>query len=98
MAVSVKIGEEYKARLDRLREDLSRIRGEAMTAQEVLERLVQLGASDPDLLLRSYSRVKYPISPARMRASLALVGDWMGPTSEEDIDQTLYGGRRRRRS
>jgi hypothetical protein len=98
MSVSVKIGDDHKQRLDRLREDLSRIRGEAVTAQEVLERLILLGSTQPDLLLRSFSRVRYPLPRARLKATLALAGDWMGETSEADIDRTLYGGRRKRPS
>ena len=98
VAVSVKVGEDHKRRLDRLREDLKRLRGEAITAQEVLERLIDIGAAKPDLVLETYSRVKYPLPPARIRAIHAIADDWGGVTSEEDIDATLYGGRRRRRS
>lgn len=98
MAVSVKVGDEHKRKLDRLREDLSRLRGKTVTAQEILEHLIDLGVAKPDLLLSAYSRVKYPLPPSRLKASLALAGDWAGATSEEDIDITLYGGRRRRRS
>ena len=98
MAVSVKIREAHKERLDRLREDLERLRGESMSAQEVLERLIDIGASKPDLIMEAYSRVRYPLSPARIRAIHAIADDWGGVTSEEDIDATLYGGRKRRRS
>jgi len=98
MAVSVKIGVDHKRRLDRLREDLRRLRGEAVTAQEILERLIDVGSSKPDMILESFSRVKYPLPASRIRAIHAIADDWGGVTREEDIDATLYGGRRRRRS
>ena len=98
MAVSVKIGEDHKRRLDRLREDLARLRGEGVTAQEILERLIDIGSAKPDILIETYSRVKYPLPATRVRAIHAIADDWGGVTSEEDIDITLYGGRRRRRS
>lgn len=98
MAVSVKIGEEHKRKLDALREDLNRLHADTITAQGLLERLIDIGAEKPDLLRESYSRVKYPLSPSQMRAIHAVASDWGVPTSEEDIDVALYGGRRRRRS
>lgn len=98
VAVSVKIGEDHKRRLDRLREDLTRLKGEVVTAQEILERLIDLGSAKPDMVLETYSRVKYPLPASRIRALHAIAEDWGGVTSEEDIDATLYGGRRKRRS
>lgn len=97
MATSVKMREPHKRKLDRLRDDLSRLEGRTLTVQEVLEALVDIGAKDRDRVLAQLSGVEYPMPPSRFKASLAAVGDF-GETSAEDIDMTLYGGRRRRRS
>ncbi|HEX9709007.1 MAG TPA: hypothetical protein VGB42_03440, partial [Candidatus Thermoplasmatota archaeon] len=63
-----------------------------VAAQDVLERLIDIGVSKPDLVRRSYSPVRYPISKARRKATRALAEDWGGETSEDDIARVLYGG------
>ena len=98
MAVSVKIGEEHKRKLEGLREDLNRLHTGTITAQAILERLIDIGCQKPDLLRESYSSVKYPLPATRIRAIHAVASDWGVETSEEDIDVALYGGRKRRRS
>lgn len=98
MVASVKLRDDYKRRLDRLREDLCRIRNDTVTAQEVLEHLIDIGVQHPDLLFATYGKVKHPLPRSRLKASLAIAGDWAGQTSSDDIDATLYGGRTRRRS
>lgn len=97
MVTSVKMGEPHKRKLDRLRDDLSRLEGRVLTVQEVLEALVDLGERDRDRVRMEISGIRYPLPPSRFQASLKAVGDY-GKTSEEDIDRTLYGGGRKRRS
>jgi hypothetical protein len=97
MATSVKMSEAAKRRVDRMREEFGRIEGRTITVQEVLDALAEAGEEHRDLILSKISGIKYPVPRSTMRASMALVAD-LGPTSEEDIDRTLYGGRRRRRS
>jgi hypothetical protein len=88
--------EDAKRRLDRLRDDLSRVQPGQLTAQRLLAALVAVGEKDRDAVLEELSGVHYPLPPSRFKQSLALVTD-IGETSPEDIDRTLYGGRSRRR-
>lgn len=98
MATSVKLTEDYKRRLDRLRESLSRIEGDSVSLQETLQRAIDLCSAKPDLLRSSQAQVQYPLPASRIRAIHAIANEWGSPSSEEDIDLTLYGGRKRRRS
>lgn len=97
MATSVKMSEASKRELDRLRANLSRLQGKMLTVQEVLEALVRAGSTNLDFVLDQISEVKYPLPAGAMEEVMSVAQD-IGPTSEEDIDVTLYGGRRRRQS
>ncbi len=97
MATSVKMSEESRRDLDRLRADLSRLQGRMLTVQEVLEALVKAGSRETEFVLSQISAIHYPLPKGAMDEILSGAVD-IGPTSEEDIDVTLYGGRRRRRS
>jgi hypothetical protein len=97
VAISVKISERAKREVERVRQNLSRVRGRPLTVQEMLDAVVAVGSRYPDKVLEELSGIRYPLPPSRLKVSLALVTD-IGPTSEEDIGVTLYGGRRRRRS
>jgi hypothetical protein len=97
MATSVKMSEGSKRELDRIRNRLSQLQGRMLTVQEVLEALVRAGSKDIDFVLDQVSEVHYPLPEGAMEEILSARQD-IGPTSEEDIDVTLYGGRRRRRS
>ena len=97
MAISVKISERAKREVERVRQNLSRVQGRPLTVQEVLDAMVAVGSRDQDKVLEELSGIRYPLPASRLKATLSLATD-MGPTSEEDIDVTLYGGRKRRRS
>jgi hypothetical protein len=96
MATSVKMDDDIKRRLDRLREELSIMEGRSVTAMDLLAALVARGEKDRDGLLSEISGIHYPLPASRFKQTLALVGDF-GETSPEDIDRTLYGGKSRRR-
>jgi hypothetical protein len=98
MAASVKLEENYKRKLDRLRENLSLMEGGAVSLQETLQRAIDVCLHSPDLMLAGRGPIHYPLPPEAVRAIHAMAQDWGVETSEEDIDKTLYGGRRRRRS
>jgi len=88
--------EGVKKRLDRLRAELSLLEGRTLTVQELLAALVARGEKDRDAVLEELSGIRYPLPASRSKESLALAVD-IGPTSAEDIDRTLYGGKTRRR-
>ena len=88
--------EDVKDRLDRLRAELSLMQGKTLTAQDLLAALVARGEKDRDAVLEELSGIHYPLPASRLKQTLELVTD-IGPTSAEDIDRTLYGGRSRRR-
>lgn len=96
MATSVKMDEGVKKRLDRLRAELSLLEGRTLTVQELLAALVARGEKDRDAVLEELSGIRYPLPASRFKESLAMAVD-IGPTSPEDIDRTLYGGKTRRR-
>lgn len=98
MVTSVKLADDYKRKLDRLRENLARLEGDVITLQATLERAIDACLGAPDLLRNPKGRVRYPLPASQVRALHAIAEDWGEPTSEADIDITLYGGRRRRRS
>jgi hypothetical protein len=98
MVTSVKMADDYKRKLDRLRESLSRLDGDAVTLKDTLERAIDACLEEPDLMRSRKARVRYPLPEAEIRKIHDVATDWGVVTSEEDIDITLYGGRRRRRS
>jgi hypothetical protein len=90
VAVSIKIGEHSKRRLDRLRSDLGSMVGRQLTLQEIVDALVEVGEADRAEVLGRLSRVKLPITGAARERILNASWDWGVETSEEDIDRTLY--------
>ncbi|HKZ59809.1 MAG TPA: hypothetical protein VJ547_08200 [Candidatus Thermoplasmatota archaeon] len=89
MAVSVKVREDTKRRLDRLQAHLASRYGRKMTLQELVDALTSIGENDPGRVTSATSRVFMPLSEAARKRILSLTFD-IGPTSEEDIDRELY--------
>ncbi len=96
MVTSVKMDDDIKRRLDRLRDRLSLLEGRSITAMELMAALVAHGEKDIDGPLSEISGIHYPLPASRLKQSMAVVAD-IGETSPEDIDRTLYGGTSRRR-
>lgn len=90
MSTTVRIREEDKERLDRLQAKITLETGEKPSLEEVLHRLVELGeANEVDLIFEDEPP---ELSQARKQAILAMGSHTGTRTSEEDIDETLYGG------
>ena len=90
MAVSIKINESTKRRLERLQADLATLGGKELSLQEILEVAVQLAVEDPASILGAVGPVRLPLSAAARKRVLNLTFDWGGPTSKEEMARTLY--------
>lgn len=91
-ATTVKISEEMNRKLDRLQARLLLRIGRKLSKQEILEKLIRLGLTDEETLLRHETRIEYPLSGRARKKVLRHVRDWGVATREEEIDRVLYGG------
>ena len=89
MAVSIKVREDTKRRLEHLQADLASKFGRELNLQQLVDALTSVGERNLAGVATVTSRVKLPLSAAARKRILNTVFDW-GPTSEADIDQTLY--------
>ena len=89
MAVSIKIHESTKRRLEKLQADLASLGGQDLSLQEILDLAVQLAVDEPANILGAAGSVRLPMSAAARKRVLNRTFDWGGPTSEEDISTTL---------
>jgi hypothetical protein len=90
-ATTVKISKEASRKLEALQARLRLRSGKRPTKQAILEDLVDRAMRDPEpmILLRP---PRTPL-PAKVRAMIRKYPiDWGVETSEEDIDELLYGG------
>ncbi|MBN2336775.1 hypothetical protein JXL21_14555 [Candidatus Bathyarchaeota archaeon] len=92
MATSVKISREYKDRLDRLQAKLLLATGAKLSQQELLELLVLLGTELEDEIVKRLNGLVSPLGSEAIREILARTADWGVETSEDTINETLYGG------
>lgn len=86
---SVKIDQETKARLEELQAEIRLETGTSVTQQELLDRIVA-GASREDLFDEFRDEFEGLDEEERERA-LANTSDWGVDTSDDDIDEILYG-------
>jgi hypothetical protein len=89
MAVSIKVREDTKRRLEHLRANLASRFGREMTLQDLLDALTAVGERDPGNVVSFTTKVKLPLSAAAQKRILSRAWD-MGPTSEDDMDRVLY--------
>lgn len=86
----IRIRDEDRARLDRLRAALAKASGERPSPQEVLGRAVRFAEEHEVEFLRE--REWKPLSAAAKRRLMAMPED-LGDGSSRDIDDIVYGER-----
>jgi len=92
MSTTVRIGREYKKKLDRLQARLFIKTGKRISLQRLLELAVSLSIESEEELIGSISN-DLQLSEDEVKEILASPRDWGVVTSEEEIDRELYGER-----
>lgn len=91
MSTTVRIREEDKQVLDRLQARITLETGERPSLEEVLHRVVELAEEQEDELLSDDEPPR--LTEEEKQHVLDTTFDLGYATREEDIDETLYGGR-----
>jgi predicted transcriptional regulator len=90
-ATSVKMDDDAKARLERLRAEIRLKTGTRVTQQELLARLVEHAIESKADLVDSFHAERVPLDDAEREAFHEGMVSSGATTSEEDIDDVLYG-------
>lgn len=91
MATSVKMDEDTKSRLERLQAEIRLETGQQVTQQAILARLVETAIESKGDLIDSFREDRVPVSVAEREAfHEGMVASGV-ETTEEDIDEILYG-------
>jgi hypothetical protein len=91
VSTTVKISKDYKDQLDRLQAKLLITTGKKVSLQALLELLVSLGVELEGELAERVAAESGSLSPAEIVEILNQSTDWTVETSEENIDEILYG-------
>jgi hypothetical protein len=91
MATSVKMDDETKSQLERLQAEILLETGEKVTQQEILSRLVERAVESRADLIDSFRPDRVPVSDAEREAFHEGTVSSGVETTEEDIDDILYG-------
>ena len=91
MATSVKMDDDTKSRLERLQAEIRLKTGKRVTQQEILARLVEYAIESKADLIDSFREKRVPLAESdREQFRDGMVSSGVS-TSEEDIDDVLYG-------
>jgi hypothetical protein len=90
VAVSIKVRESTKRRLERLKSDLASRGAGDISMQGLLEAIVAVAEEVPARVYAEVTGPKLPVPPAVRERVLSFAFDWGVETTEEDIDRTLY--------
>lgn len=93
MATSVKMDEHTKSRLEELQALVKLRTGRKVTQQELLDRLVQRAYDSREAFVESFRPEDgwEGLSEEEVERWLSGTTDWGVETSEEDVDEVLYG-------
>jgi len=91
MATSVKMDDDTKSRLERLQAEIRLKTGHKVTQQEILARLVENAVESKTDLVDSFREERVPVSQAERETFHEGMVSSGTTTSEEDIDDVLYG-------
>ncbi|MFH5799305.1 hypothetical protein [Haladaptatus sp. DYF46] len=91
MATSVKMDDDTKSRLERLQAEIRLKTGNKVTQQEILARLVENAIESKWDLVDSFREERVPVSQAERETFHGGMVSSDVTTSEEDIDDVLYG-------
>lgn len=90
MATTVRVQDEDKAILDELQARHLLATGERISLDELVHKIVELAQTHEDEIILEDAPAR--LAPGELKAFLGGVHDSSLATSEEDIDQILYGG------
>lgn len=91
MATAVKMDEAVKSRLEELQAEIRLEAGRKVTQQELLEHLVNNAYESRDDVIDAFRETTVPASEEEIEAFNDGTFDSGVETSEEDIDDILYG-------
>lgn len=91
MTTSVKMDDDTKSRLERLQAEIRLKTGRRVTQQEILARLVERAIESKADLVDSFREARVPLSESKREAFHDGMVSSGVTTSEEDIDDVLYG-------
>jgi len=91
MATSVKMDDDTKDRLERLQAEIRLKTGTKVTQQEILARLVENAIESKADLLDSFRTERVPVPESDRDAFHEGMVSSGTKTSEDDIDDVLYG-------
>ncbi len=97
MGTTVRVRDEDKEKLERLRALATLSSGSKVTQEDLLGHLLDEALSRGEGFLAGAFGPKLPLSDEEFQKIMGLVTDWGVETSSEEIDQTLYGGPRQGR-
>ncbi len=92
MGTTVRVRDEDKEKLERLRAMATLTSGAKVTQEDLLGLLLDEALSRGEQFLAGAFGPKLPLSNDQFEKVLGLVEDWGVQTSSEEIDQALYGG------
>jgi len=95
VSTSVKISGDAKRLLDSLQAKLILGTGRRVSQQELLDEVVKFPKEREEEIVRRLAGVMLPLSRREIEALMRVPTDWGLETREEEIDQVLYGRRRR---
>jgi len=91
MAISVKVDDDTKSRIERLQAEIRLETGARVTQQEILARLVERAIESKADLIDSFRDQRVPLADSdRERFHDEMVSSGV-TTTEDDIDDVLYG-------
>ncbi len=96
MSTSVKIDKEDKEKLDQLQALVTLRARRKTTQQEVLSALIGEAYARGDEFAEKLARDVAPMPDREYEKILSLVEDWGVKTSWTDVDEMLYGSKKRR--
>ncbi|RQG93153.1 hypothetical protein EA462_02825 [Natrarchaeobius halalkaliphilus] len=91
MSTSVKVTDTTKSRLEELQAEIRLETGRNVTQQDLLERIVTSSYESKDEVIDSFRDEFEPLSDEEIDRWLSGSSDWEVETSEEEIDDVLYG-------
>lgn len=91
MTTAVKVEEDAKSRLEELQAEIRLRTGQRVTQQELLTRLVDDAYESRDDVIDSFRESTVPLSSAEREAMQEGRFSSGSETTEEDIDDILYG-------
>lgn len=91
MSTSVKMDRLTKSRLEELQAEIKLETGRKVTQQEILDRLVERAYRSKEEFIDSFRDEFVPLSEKEIEKFREGISDWGFETTEEEIDEILYG-------